>query len=208
MSKHSTFFNIADDVIISLMQQGMSNTQIIASLIDEKSSRDPRFRKRLSELRERVSDSRILRHKYTVDDVRHSVENALCMTDVLKGLGLSPHGGNDRTIKRLIEEHNIDVSHFNVQQAVRRGKKLWTFEEVFVQGSKIPRPSLSRLVERFKVLPYQCAGCNNEGMWNGSKLRLTVDHIDGISDNNEVTNLRYLCPNCHSQTETFGGKNK
>lgn len=208
MSKHNTFFNIADDVIISLMEQGMSNTQILTTLLDVKSAGDPRLRKRLTALREQTGNSRYLRHKYTVDDVKRSVENASCMSDVLKGVGLAPHGGNDRTIKRLIADHNMDTSHFNVQQAMQRGKKQWTYEEVFVRGSELPRPSLSRLVERFKVLPYRCAECNNDGTWNGKKLRLTVDHIDGTWDNNEVTNLRYLCPNCHSQTETFGGKNK
>lgn len=208
MSKHTTFFNIADDVIISLLHQGMSNTQIITNLVDEKSARDPRFRKRLTALRERTTGVRYQRHKYSVDEVTQAVRNASCMSDVLKELGLVPHGSNDKTVKRIIAEHDINTSHFNIPQTMLRGKRQWTYEEVFIRNSPVPRPSLSRLVKRFKVLPYQCSECDNGGEWNGKQLRLTVDHIDGISDNNEVTNLRYLCPNCHSQTDTFGGKNK
>lgn len=208
MSKHSTFFNIADDVIISLLHQGMSNTQIITNLVDHAGATDPRLRKRVTLLREQSSGIRRMRHRYTVADVQLAVADACCMTDVLKALGLAPHGGNSKTVKRIIEEHDIDVSHFNVGIALQRGKKRWTYEEIFVVGSAIPRPSLSRYVERFNVLPYQCVGCGNTGVWNGVKLRLSVDHIDGVSDNNTVTNLRYLCPNCHSQTDTFGGKNK
>jgi hypothetical protein len=43
--------------------------------------------------------------------------------------------------------------------------------------------------------------------WNGKVLSLHLDHIDGNPKNNLITNLRLLCPNCHSQTETYCGKN-
>jgi len=44
--------------------------------------------------------------------------------------------------------------------------------------------------------------------WNKQPLSLHVDHIDGNSDDNTPNNIRLLCPNCHSQTETFSGRNK
>jgi hypothetical protein len=44
--------------------------------------------------------------------------------------------------------------------------------------------------------------------WNGKELRLTLDHIKGISRGNRPKNLQLLCPNCESQTHTRGGKNK
>lgn len=52
----------------------------------------------------------------------------------------------------------------------------------------------------------ECSECNLGPEWNGKLLALQVDHIDGNSDNNSPWNLRLLCPNCHSQTETFGTK--
>ena len=55
---------------------------------------------------------------------------------------------------------------------------------------------------------YVCEGCGNGGTYNGKSLTLQVDHIDGNSDNNLPDNIRLLCPNCHSQTETWVGRNK
>lgn len=54
---------------------------------------------------------------------------------------------------------------------------------------------------------YKCESCENAGEWQGKPLALQVDHIDGINSNNMLENLRFLCPNCHSQTSTFAGRN-
>ena len=50
----------------------------------------------------------------------------------------------------------------------------------------------------------ECCGLGN--VWNNSPITLQLDHIDGNSDNNAIDNLRILCPNCHTQTDTYGSK--
>lgn len=54
---------------------------------------------------------------------------------------------------------------------------------------------------------FTCTNCQHTGLWCGKYLSLHVDHIDGDRSNNDLRNLRTLCPNCHSQTDTYGGKN-
>ena len=54
---------------------------------------------------------------------------------------------------------------------------------------------------------YRCAVCGVSD-WNEKEIVLEVEHIDGNSDNNEPTNVCLICPNCHSQTETYKGANK
>lgn len=54
---------------------------------------------------------------------------------------------------------------------------------------------------------YRCSFCGNNGKWRRKHLVLQLDHVDGDKMNASVDNLRLLCPNCHSQTPTWGIKN-
>ena len=65
-------------------------------------------------------------------------------------------------------------------------------------------PTLKKyLIEKFGE---KCSECSIESTWNSKPLVLQLDHRDGDSDNNRPSNIRLLCPNCHSQTENFGSK--
>lgn len=57
-----------------------------------------------------------------------------------------------------------------------------------------------------KFLSGICGGLGDE--WNGNKISLHLDHINGISGDHRLENLRFLCPNCHSQTKNYTGRNK
>lgn len=61
---------------------------------------------------------------------------------------------------------------------------------------------------RNNSIEYKCSICGNVGVWMGKEIGLELDHIDGDPTNNEKSNLRFLCPNCHATTETYRGKNK
>ena len=66
---------------------------------------------------------------------------------------------------------------------------------------------LKKRVRGENLIPYVCAICTIGPKWNGTELVLQLDHIDGQRENNQISNLRFLCPNCHSQTPTFTGRN-
>ena len=57
------------------------------------------------------------------------------------------------------------------------------------------------------IIPYRCNDCNNDGYHNQKPLSLQLEHKNGINNDNRLQNLCFLCPNCHSQTNTYSGKN-
>ncbi len=63
----------------------------------------------------------------------------------------------------------------------------------------------NRLIKEL-ILKYECSECKLS-TWNNKKISLELDHIDGVNHNHKLKNLRLLCPNCHSQTSTYRGKN-
>jgi 5-methylcytosine-specific restriction endonuclease McrA len=72
----------------------------------------------------------------------------------------------------------------------------------------VSRRSVRKIILEQKLIDYKCSLCDLTDEWNGNKLILHLDHINGLRNDNRVENLRFLCPNCHSQTSTYTGKNK
>lgn len=81
------------------------------------------------------------------------------------------------------------------------------FKESSVYDGKRARRLISHWNRVFAWFDYCCELCGNTGVHNGKKLVLQIDHKNGDSRDHRFENIRYLCPNCHSQTETFTGKN-
>lgn len=77
---------------------------------------------------------------------------------------------------------------------------------LFNEGKLKNRGSIKKQILQDKECICEKCGLGNE--WQGEPITLQVDHISGDPYDNSPSNLRLLCPNCHSQTSTFGSKNK
>ena len=82
----------------------------------------------------------------------------------------------------------------------------YTKEQVFTEHSLYPRNKLKARIINQRLIEYKCSECDNVGVHNGNPLSLQLDHVNGKSEDNRLENLRFLCPNCHSQTDTYAGK--
>lgn len=80
------------------------------------------------------------------------------------------------------------------------------FEEVFCNPSTIPNEDLKRYLIKLGMKEKLCENCGISE-WQGKKLNLELHHKDGNRNNNKVENLQLLCPNCHSLTKNFRGRN-
>ena len=130
-------------------------------------------------------------------------------SDILRELGLSAKGGTAfKLLKRRIEELKIDTSHFEAINYRAAAKTRIPLEEILVENSTYQ--NISRLKIRLVnegLMEYNCALCNNDGTWMGQDLVLQLDHINGNNRDHRLENLRFLCPNCHSLTDTYAGRN-
>lgn len=84
----------------------------------------------------------------------------------------------------------------------------YTDAEVFVENSTYPRKNIKKRILEKNLLEYKCACCGLGGYWNDMPLVLQLDHINGVNNDHRLTNLRFLCPNCHTQQDTYAGKNR
>lgn len=109
------------------------------------------------------------------------------------------------TFKKLATE--LGVFKPNIGGKGVPSEKRMSAEQIMVKGVNRHREHLVRALEE-KGIKYQCALCHLDPTWNKQPLTLDVDHIDGDHSNNEFSNLRFLCPNCHSQTPTNGFKRR
>ena len=75
----------------------------------------------------------------------------------------------------------------------------------FNRGEVSDRKTIRKILTEFRGYKCSCCGISE---YNNKPLTLQVDHADGNAGNNSPDNLRLICPNCHSQTDTFSAKNK
>lgn len=87
----------------------------------------------------------------------------------------------------------------------KEGPKQMTLEEKFLFGELQYRKTIRKCL--IASIGNFCSICKIPGVWNEKPMTLIVDHIDGNAGNNMPANLRLLCPNCNSQTDTFCGRN-
>lgn len=139
---------------------------------------------------------------YSKEEISNVINNSKSRVEVLNRLGVSPNSGPNRIqLEEYIKENDIDISHF---EGIKERKN----EDIFKDNSNVSQAVLRRHYKNGNYSEYKCSICGLEPIWRGKPISFKLDHIDGKTTNNEISNLRWVCPNCDRQLDTFGAKNK
>jgi hypothetical protein len=145
--------------------------------------------------------------KYTKEELQEIVKKTKSCHEFLEKIGLKPYGSNHQRWQKKIEEFGIDKSHWGQSNQISNIKTKLKPENVFIvdenRKSRICTNTVKRLLKEIGI-QYKCSICLISE-WCNKKLSLHIDHINGNWRDNRLENLRFLCPNCHSQTENYCG---
>jgi len=105
-------------------------------------------------------------------------------------------------VRDIAKDNGIDISHFVVCK-----NRPSTDLDIFKIHDTRVNAKVRKYLLNNDIMEYQCTECGLGDEWNGKLLTLELDHINGIKEDNRLENLRFLCPNCHTQTSTHRGAN-
>ena len=153
-----------------------------------------------------------MRRTWDISQLKEAVATSKNLSQVAAALKLSPRGGNLKTIAIHIAKEGLDTNHFESMKErmdrirdLSRVKLAHTLESA-KQFLFQPNTRFTQATRRFAKMILDnehCSICGHENIWNNLPLVLQIDHIDGDIRNNAIENLRFICANCHTQTETF-----
>lgn len=141
--------------------------------------------------------------------LRELSQSCSSIKEILVEFGCKTNSGNYQTLRKYCKLYDIQLPSMTgdmyTQKAREANKR--SLKEILVQDSDYSNNTSlkKRLIEETGMVN-QCNECGILPEWNGRRLVLQLDHINGIRTDNRIENLRFLCPNCHSQTDTFCSK--
>lgn len=151
---------------------------------------------------------------YTITkaDMKLWLESHDDIKELYKFVNLRYAGGNHKTIYKYMEKNQLlneyqEFKERGLKTGHKKTGKATSFDKdkIFCINSPVSRKCLKRCYLKFR--DNKCDNCGLVGYWNGQPITLQIHHINGVHNDNRLDNLQLLCPNCHSQTENYRGKN-
>lgn len=138
------------------------------------------------------------------DEFKNIVLNSSSMSEACSKIGIHFNTFKKRALK---------LGCYKPNQGRKDCKKIWVSERKIplneILEGRHPQYQTFKLKKRLYESGLKKNKCEKCGLnqWNNKAIECELDHIDGNSKNHSIENLRILCPNCHSQTDTFRAKN-
>jgi len=145
--------------------------------------------------------------KWIKEKLEEAVKKSINYREIIEAMGGNPGPSTYNTLHRNIAKYNISTGHLT--GCARGPSNVLTkeqFEKKLIENSTPYFNSIRKSLLTYNYFAYECNICKVID-WVGKPLKLEFDHINGLRTDNRLINLRLLCPNCHSQTETYCGRN-
>lgn len=148
--------------------------------------------------------------RYSEEEAREAIAASRSWAEALRRLGMCTTGGGYQVIQKYAAIWDIPTDHFD-PYATTRGtgrRRRIPFEEILVEGSTFSRNHLEeRLYDEGLKTPV-CELCGQGEIWRGCRMGLIIDHLNGVSNDNRLPNLRIVCPNCAATLDTHCGRSR
>jgi len=151
-----------------------------------------------------------MKDKYLKENLEPIIKKSKNYTEVLRNLNMSIKGDSRKTIKKYVQIYDIDISHFETKrERILRvngeiGKiKRKSLNEILISGSTYTNiHNLKNRLYDEGLKERKCEKCGQNEWWNGEKISLILDHINGDNSDHRLENLRIVCPNCNATLPT------
>jgi hypothetical protein len=149
------------------------------------------------------------RPPFSEADLRAAIAQATSWAGTLRFLGYGAKGANYRTVQRWASRWGIGADHFDPSDGRRRASKARAtpLEEALVQNSTYSRGKLKERLLDAGLKQRRCEICGQDEWWNGRRMSLVLDHINGVANDHRLENLRIVCANCAATFNTHCGRN-
>lgn len=150
----------------------------------------------------------VFNEKYTENNLRRVLSTAKSFREAFALLQIKPIANQYRLLRERAKKYNIDISHFEIQKSIGKRSEIPLDEILNGLHPTYNRTLLKKRLYEAGLKKRKCELCGQDEMWHGKKISLILDHINGIRDDNRLSNLQIVCPNCNAALDTFAGKNR
>ena len=149
-----------------------------------------------------------MKREYAIDKLIENADKCVNMLDLCHKMGIKNVGGEDyKEIRQLAQDLGIELKFTYKRNIICDYHPRVETKDILVENSTYRNATKlkNRLIEE-GIKEYKCERCKNIE-WEGEPIPLQIHHINGIHNDNRIENIQLLCPNCHSLTDTYAGKN-
>ncbi len=148
------------------------------------------------------------------EELQAIINACVSIKQVIERLGLLICVYQYRAFRKRVQADNLDISPLSKSLPKNRypaeaiAATTVPVQELLREEVTVDTKTLKQKLLKAGLLRPVCNECDNDGIWRGQPLVLQLDHINGLRTDNRLENLQLLCPNCHSQTKTWGNKRR